>query len=291
MDAADAGSGPAGRQRSATRLRWWSAPNVHTAVRVLAAAAGGLAVYAAFAPSTWWWMAILGFALFGLAVHGRRWQAGLGLGLVFGLALYLPLLVWTNVYVGTCPGSPWRWPRRCSPHRSARSTAAATRRLPFWPVWAAAAWITGEALRARFPFGGFPWGDVAFTQPDGPLLPAAALLGAVGLAFLTALAGFALAALVRALAVRRPAWRRRRIIAAAAALAGPPFSSACSASPPCSTAPTAPHRTIAVIQGNVPRAGPGVQRRAPRGPRHARRNGPTSSPPPCGPAPRPGRTW
>ena len=53
--------------------------------------------------------------------------------------------------------------------------------------------MTGEALRARVPFGGFPWGGVAFSQPDGPLLPAASLLGATGLGFLTALAGFALA--------------------------------------------------------------------------------------------------
>ena len=54
--------------------------------------------------------------------------------------------------------------------------AAASRRLPLWPAWAAAAWITGEALRARVPFGGFPWGGVAFSQADGPLLPAASLL-------------------------------------------------------------------------------------------------------------------
>ena len=41
--------------------------------------------------------------------------------------------------------------------------------------------MTGEALRARVPFGGFPWGAVAFSQPDGPLLPAASLLSAAGL--------------------------------------------------------------------------------------------------------------
>ena len=27
-------------------------------------------------------------------------------------------------------------------------------------------------MRGRWPFGGFPWGGVAFSQPDGPLLPA-----------------------------------------------------------------------------------------------------------------------
>src|SRR6478752_5427287 len=59
-------------------------------LRILAAAAGGLALYAAFAPSTRWWAAIAGFALFDLAVHGRSWRSGLGLGFVFGLTFYLP---------------------------------------------------------------------------------------------------------------------------------------------------------------------------------------------------------
>ena len=76
-----------------------------------------------------------------------------------------------------------------------------------WPTWAAAAWITGEELRARVPFGGFPWGGVACSQADGPLLPAASLLSATGLAFLTALAGFALTQLIIVLAVRRRSWR------------------------------------------------------------------------------------
>ena len=72
-------------------------------LRILASAVGGLALYAAFAPSTRWWLAIVGFALFGLALAGRSWKAGLGLGLLFGLTFYLPLLTFTNVYVGNLP--------------------------------------------------------------------------------------------------------------------------------------------------------------------------------------------
>ena len=63
-------------------------------------------------------------------------------------------------------------------------------------MWGAAAWVAGETLRLVFPFGGFPWGTVAFTQPDGPLLPIAAVLGEAGLSFATVLAGFALAELI-----------------------------------------------------------------------------------------------
>ena len=147
-------------------------------LRLIGAVLGGLALYKAFAPSTWWWPAIVAFALFGLAVDGRSWRAGLGLGFVFGLAFYLPLLSFTNVYVGDLPWYALSVAMALLTAPAGALVAAASRRLPLWPVWAAAAWITGEALRARFPFGGFPWGGVAFSQPDGPLLPAASSCGA-----------------------------------------------------------------------------------------------------------------
>ena len=39
-------------------------------------------------------------------------------------------------------------------------------------------WVLQEALRDRTPFGGFPWGRLAFSQGDSPLLGLAALGGA-----------------------------------------------------------------------------------------------------------------
>ena len=144
-----------------------------SALRLIGAVLGGLALYAAFAPSTRWWAAIVGFALFGLALDGRSWRSGLGLGFVFGLTFYLPLLSFTNVYVGDFPWYALSVAEALLTAPVGALVAAASRRLPLWPAWAAAAWITGEALRARLPFGGFPWGGVAFSQPDGPLLPAA----------------------------------------------------------------------------------------------------------------------
>ena len=59
--------------------------------------------------------------------------------------------------------------------------------------------MAGEALRGRVPFGGLPWGRVGFGQPDGPLLPLAAIGGEPLLSFGTVLAGLALGELVRRL--------------------------------------------------------------------------------------------
>jgi hypothetical protein len=70
--------------------------------------------------------------------------------------------------------------------------------------------VGAEALRARVPFGGFPWGRVAFGQPDGPLLPVAALGGAPLLSFVTVLAGLALTSTFRSACWwSSPGWRGR----------------------------------------------------------------------------------
>jgi len=52
--------------------------------------------------------------------------------------------------------------------------------------------VASEALRARVPWGGLPWGRVGFGQPDGPLLPLAAIGGEPLLSFVTVLVGLAL---------------------------------------------------------------------------------------------------
>lgn len=221
------------------------------AARALLATGGGFALFAAFAPSTLWWLAVVGFAALGLAVHGRRWATGLGLGFVFGLAFYLPLLTFTGVYVGDVPWIALSVLEALLTAPAGLLAALASRRLPLWPAWAAAGWITMEAIRGRWPFGGFPWGGVAFSQADGPLLPAASLLGSAALAFLTALAGFAAAALLIALVRSRAAAG----VLGALALLALPFALGAAGLATVQDGAGAPTRVIAVIQGNVPEPG------------------------------------
>lgn len=237
--------------RPSRRSRWRRSLFGTGGLRILTAGIGGFLVKCSFAPSTWWWAAILGLALLGLAVHGRRLWPAMGLGLIFGLAFYLPLLSWTGVYIGAVANVlPVAEGILTAP--VAALIAACSRRLPGWPFWAAAAWVAGEALRARFPFGGFPWGGIAFSQPDGPLLPAASLLGASGLALITATAGFGLAA------VARCCWRRefrlRGLVPGLVAVVLP-FGLGIAGLATEQTGAGAPTRTITVIQGNVPEPG------------------------------------
>ncbi|MFF9125563.1 apolipoprotein N-acyltransferase [Streptomyces sp. NPDC014889] len=224
-------------------------------VPAAASALSGLLLYLSFPPRPLWWLALPAFAVFGWVLRGRTWKAALGLGYLFGLGFLLPLLVWTGVEVG--PG-PWLALTAVEAVFVALVGAgvAAVSRLPLWPLWAAALWTAGEAVRARVPFHGFPWGKIAFGQADGVFLPLAAVGGTPVLGFAVVLCGFGLCETVR-LAVRGRRGEAVRRPAAAAALlsVAVPVASAVAARPLVSDKAEDGTATVAVIQGNVPRAG------------------------------------
>jgi apolipoprotein N-acyltransferase len=221
----------------------------------VAAVFSGLLLYASFPPRTLWWLALPAFAVLGHALRGRRWRPALGLGYLFGLGFLLPLLVWTGIEVG--PG-PWLALVAVEALFLGLTAAgiAAVSRLPAWPLWAAAVWTAGEAVRARFPFGGFPWGKIAFGQADGVLLPLAALGGTPLLGFAVVLSGFGLFEAVRQ---ARSAARTRVVRRGAAAVALlsllAPFGAALGARALVDAGAEDGTATVAVIQGNVPRLG------------------------------------
>ena len=220
-----------------------------------AAASSGVLLYASFPPRTLWWLALPALAVFGWSLYGRGWKAGAGLGYLFGLGFLLPLLVWTGVEVGPGPWLALVAAEACFT-ALAGAAIAATSRLPGGPLWAAALWVAGEAARARVPFGGFPWGKVAFGQADGAFLPLAAVGGTPVLGFAVVLCGFGLGELVRqAVAWRRGrTWSRPAAVAALLAVVLPPVA-AVAASPLVDDTAENGTSTVAVIQGNVPRAG------------------------------------
>jgi len=78
-------------------------------------------------------------------------------------------------------------------------------------------WVGQEALRGRTPFGGFPWGRLAFSQIDAPALGLAAIGGAPLVSFVAALAG---ALVAQALLVLRLRGRRDWLTAPPCAAAG-----------------------------------------------------------------------
>lgn len=164
--------------------------------RLSVAVAAGLLLCVSFPPFGWWYTAIVAFALLAWALTRRDTTlvGGFGYGFLFGLAFYIPLLPWTGQFVGTIP---WlALSAVCALYPAAFGLfAVAVRRLSGWPVWFAGLWALAEWAKSTFPFGGFPWGVVAFGQSDGPLLPLAQIGGAPLVSFATTLLGFSFAAL------------------------------------------------------------------------------------------------
>jgi apolipoprotein N-acyltransferase len=207
---------------------------------IVAAAAGGLLVLA-FPPYGAWPLAAVSVAALTALLRGQRLRPGFAIGLVFGLAFFVPLLRWTGIYVGP---APWLILAGAQAVYLGLLGAALTLsyRLPAWPAWAAALWVAEEALRDRAPFGGFPWGRLAFAESNSPLAWFAAWGGAPLVSFAVALTGGLLAALGWAAA---SAWRPRRPTAGAAATGTPdrppaPDAAGTPAAPGASVAPGDP---------------------------------------------------
>ncbi len=255
-DALDAGAGTGGLPaRGHARRPGWG-----LAARTALAAAGGAAVLLAFPGYSLLPLAVLGPAALALAVHGQRARVGAWLGLVWGLAFFVPLLSWTGIYVGAFP-----WLALAVSQAlflaALGAAGAAVSSLRLWPLWTAALWVADEALRGRVPLGGFPWGRLGMSQTDGPLLALAAYGGVPLVSFAVALTGTLLAAAVLALPrARRAPGGRPGTRAAAAALAGAAAVPLLGAAawlplPGASLTEGGPLRTVAVVQGDVPEAG------------------------------------
>ncbi|THA81495.1 apolipoprotein N-acyltransferase [Streptomyces sp. A0592] len=219
-------------------------------VRSVLAALSGVLLYLSFPPRPLWWLAPLALALLAGCLHGRRPRAGFGLGTLAGLGYLLPLLVWTGEEVGPVPWLALTLLEALFYGLTGLGIALASR-LPAWPVFAAAVWVAGEALRARAPFGGFPWGKLAFGQADGVFTPLAALGGTPLLSFGVALCGFGLYEALR-IARRHPG---RATAALTALTVAAPIGAALAARPLVSDAAEDGTVVAAVIQGNVPRLG------------------------------------
>ncbi|TJZ78488.1 apolipoprotein N-acyltransferase [Rhodococcus oryzae] len=237
---------------------------------VLAFGSGAL-LFASFPPRPLWFLAPFAVALLVLVLtrFGAGDRAGtaqdrpplrlrgaFGYGFLAGLGFLLPLLPWVGEYVGPAP-----WLALAAAEAVFFGLfgvlAVILARLPLAPLWIACAWTLTEWLRSSVPFGGFPWGRLAFGQSDGWLLSLAAIGGAPLLGFAVALTGTGIAALAVAIARRRQT--RDLLTAGAFALAMPVLAAALWPAVPGmeSVDGAAGDRRIVVaaIQGSVPRLG------------------------------------
>ncbi|MGF0116814.1 apolipoprotein N-acyltransferase [Promicromonospora sp. Marseille-Q5078] len=232
---ADAGSFSASRWADRWAHRWTSRP-----ATLLLGVAAGAALWASFPDVGAWPLAFVAVGLLFAALRrdGRR-AAGWNVlvGLVAGVTFWLPHIWWANFATDTVPwialaslealflagfGALWTWARRWG----------WVRRHPLAQgLVFAVLFVAVEQWRSEIPFGGFPWGRLAWTVAGAPTGRAAWLGGTTLVSFLVAAAGVLLALAVGR--VLRTDWRdaahRARgsasagamVVAAAALVLGP----------------------------------------------------------------------
>jgi apolipoprotein N-acyltransferase len=190
---------------------------------VVVAAAGGVILDAAFPDRGWWPLAFVAIGLQLVTLQGRRMGGGFLVGFVFGAAFYFVDIQWAAVFLGPIPWSAlstlmalwcglggmlitlgYRWVPRAFPSMWSR--------LLFVPVVVAGLWTLREAVASVWPYGGFSWGRVAFSQSASPISPLFAWFGVSGVSFLmvfvVALAVAAAQEGRRAVRGRSAAWHR-----------------------------------------------------------------------------------
>ena len=217
----------------------------------------GLALWTSLPPLSWWWAAppAVGLIAVVAAISTPRRAA------LFGYAVGLGQLVPTFAFLRGLGVDAWLVVAVMESLWFALLAVALSvvGRRRWWPLAVPLVWVSVEFARDRWPFGGLPWGRIAFGQADGPLLPWAAVAGAPMVTFAVATIGAALGA-GALLAVRRryggsaPALAAVAIPAAAAgALLG---AGGLVSVPTAGDGARGPaHVVVAAIQGNVPRLG------------------------------------
>jgi apolipoprotein N-acyltransferase len=225
---------------------------LRTLARPLAALGGGLSLWLAFPEHDLWWLAPVGVALVAGATLTAGFWRGLGLGLVAGLAYFVPTLSWSGVYVGALP-----WLALATLQAlyvavmsalvgfaGLRLSRAGHARVAYLVV--PLGWVVQEWARSTTPYGGFPWARLAFSQADSPLAHVARWLGAPGVTLAVGVVGMLLL-LAADLLVRGP-----RIAAPGAAV----LAVAVLVAPALIPLPTDGRTTrVAFVQGDVPQAG------------------------------------
>lgn len=216
---------PSPNRRLRASHHWLSRPLPLT-VAVLVAAISGFVNSAAFPELGWWPLIFVGTALMFWSLAGRRGWSSLLVGFVGGFAFFGNHILWLTVYLGPIPWLALAGLESVFFALGCALMALAWRFVPLvWPgnggrliglpAALAGLWVLREAITSVWPYGGFSWGRLAFSQSDSTFSPLVAWLGVSGLSFVIA---FLSALLLQAVRTVRVPWTTRGMIVTTAFL-------------------------------------------------------------------------
>ena len=168
--------------------------------RLALSALGAAFVAWSFQPVGLWWLSWLGVAMLLIALLGRpSWRVTIAMAVIWGFTTAMIALPWISEFVGAMPYvalSVTLGLMQIPGILLARFILGASLPWPVRAVGAAASILAGEALLARWPFGGFPWLRIGWGQLDGPLDDAAVLGGVALVGFFAVLVAAGIASVV-----------------------------------------------------------------------------------------------
>jgi apolipoprotein N-acyltransferase len=141
-------------------------------------------VSAAFEPIGIWFLAIFGYALFFKCL--AKSERPVRFAFIFGLIVNGIVLHWTSKYVGALP-----WILLTLLQAAFYIPVGWIYRKTGSLLSVVCAFLLFEEVRARFPFGGFAWTRIAFSQVESPLLPLVSYGGVLLLSLATLLSALA----------------------------------------------------------------------------------------------------
>jgi apolipoprotein N-acyltransferase len=142
-------------------------------MRLLASIVAGALVAWSFYPNHWW-AAIIGIAILLLTLDSKPRRTRVKLSLAFALTFFAFHVRWVSVlgndaWIGLVI--------LCTLPLLLFGIVPVDSKSKWFYLQPAAAVIVIEAIRANWPWGGFPWGLMAYSQVDGPLVGLATLGG------------------------------------------------------------------------------------------------------------------
>jgi len=160
-------------------------PRPATVARVGAAAASGALLALSRPPADLGPLACVALVPLFVAWRGRRPRAAAALAFVAGVVYYCLLCSWIRYFgavaiipFGISMGAYWALVGATTAWLRSRGLAN--------PWLTAAVWVSGEAFLARWPFGGFSWGEVGYAFHN--IAPARAVASVGGVALVSFLA-------------------------------------------------------------------------------------------------------
>jgi len=163
--------------------------------RLVVAVGAGVLLGYAFEPHDHPWFIVIAIPLFLAALNGVSMKAGILLGAGFGIAYYAVLVPWLSIIGGDAAIALAILEGLFYAVFGAFASQALKHRL--WMLWIPCMWVATEYATASVPFGGFPWGRLAWAFSDSPMGKLASLVGIPGLSFAVALLGVLAYAVLR----------------------------------------------------------------------------------------------